>query len=110
MRSSSCRRTRSAPTGPGSRSAIPSRSSDTRFSAGTAVDDGQTQLDGRTVERIRIGDTSWYVDPQAFYPIEIHYGYGGVVSILAYEYLPPTSANLALTNIRAQHPNATISG
>jgi hypothetical protein len=94
--------------------------------AGTAVDDGQTQLDGRTVQRIRIGDESWYVDPQTFYPIEVHQIFvdglcerpgnlppgrcRGVVSILAYEYLPPTTANLALTNIRAQHPNATISG
>ena len=26
---------------------------------------------------------------------------------LVFEHLPPTGANLALTNIRAQHPNAT---
>ncbi len=93
--------------------------------AGTAVDDGQTQLDGRTVQRIRIqririADESWYVDPQTFYPIEVHQCQPpgdlppdrcrSVISILAYEYLPPTTANLALTNIRAQHPNATISG
>src|SRR5688500_15190658 len=87
--------------------------------AGTAVDDGQTQLDGRTVQRIRDGDESWYVDPQTFHPIEVHQirvcpgdlppdHCRSVVSILAYEYLPPTTANLALTNIRAQHPNATI--
>jgi hypothetical protein len=86
------------------------------LSAGTAVDDGQTQLDGRTVQRIRIGDESWYVDPQTFYPIEVHVPYvpfpnkEGVWHILAYEYLPATAANLALANIRAQHPNATISG
>jgi len=29
-----------------------------------------------------------------------------VVRFLAYEYLPRTPANLALTDIRAQHPNA----
>lgn len=105
------------------------------LSAGTAVDDGQTQLDGRTVQRIRIGNTTrpasyweWYVDPQTFYPIEVHEIFvrgpricersgdlppgrcRSVASILAYEYLPPTTANLALANIRAQHPNATISG
>ena len=43
------------------------------------------------------------------HPIEIRDVHGGVVSILAYDYLPATTANLALTNIRAQHPNATIS-
>ena len=83
------------------------------LSAGTAVDEGQTQLDGRTVRRIRNGDETWYVDPQTFYPIEYHRSSGGtgvVVSFLVYDYLPPTTANLALTNIRAQHPNATISG
>jgi hypothetical protein len=86
------------------------------LSAGKAVDEGQTQLDGRTVERIRIGDTSMYVDPQTFYPIQTD---GPVVlgaavaqsvsHVLAYDYLPTTTANLALTNIHAQHPNATIS-
>jgi hypothetical protein len=87
------------------------------LSAGKAVDEGQTQLDGRTVEHIRIGDTSVYVDPQTFHPIEAN---GPVVlgaamaqsvsHVLAYDYLPATTANLALTNICAQHPNATTSG
>lgn len=92
------------------------------LSAGKAVDEGQTQLDGRTVERIRIGDRRVYVDPQTFYPIETD---GPVVfnapdrpavvlqsvsHVLAYDYLPATTANLALTNIHAQHPNATLSG
>jgi hypothetical protein len=86
------------------------------LSAGKAVDEGQTQLDGRTVERIRIGDTSVYVDPQTFYPIETdgHVVLGAVVlpsvsHVLAYDYLPATTANLDLTNIEAQHPSATIS-
>jgi hypothetical protein len=85
------------------------------LSTGKAVDEGQTQLDGRTVEHIRIGDTSVYVDPQTFYPIQIdgHAVLGAVVlpsvsHILAYDYLPATTANLALTNIHTQHPNATI--
>jgi hypothetical protein len=93
------------------------------LSAGKAVDEGQTQLDGRKVERIRIGDMRVYVDPQTFYPIETD---GPVVfqaardrpavvlqsvsRVLAYDYMPATTANLALTNIHAQHPNATIAG
>jgi hypothetical protein len=86
------------------------------LNAGKAVDEGQTQLDGRTVEHIRIADTSVYVDPQTFYPIETdgHVVLGTAVAqsvshFLAYAYLPATTANLALTNIQAQHPNATIS-
>jgi hypothetical protein len=93
------------------------------LSAGKAVDEGQTQLDRRKVERIRIGDMRVYVDPQTFHPIETD---GPVVfqaapgrpavalhivsHVLAYDYLPATTANLALTNIHAQHPNATIAG
>lgn len=92
------------------------------LSAGKAVDEGQTKLDGRTVERIRSGDGSVYVDPQTFHPIET---VGPIVAhatdrpdvvlqsvghVLAYDYLPATTANVALTNIRAQHPNAAVSG
>jgi hypothetical protein len=99
--------------------------------AGTAHDDGKTQLNGRTVERIRIDpDTAcaspgcprdpfyWYVDPKTFRPVGMEGG-GGiglgdqpflrlhvVGRFLAYEYLPRTPANLALTDIRAQHPTA----
>ncbi|HET9286217.1 MAG TPA: hypothetical protein VFO26_01550 [Gaiella sp.] len=94
--------------------------------AGLAHDEGKTQLDGRTVERIRLDPPRacpppgcprepiyLYVDPETFYPVEIH-GYGSiagpwyqiVIRYLTYEYLPRTAANLALTDIRAQHPNA----
>lgn len=100
------------------------------ISAGRAHDEGKTQLDGRTVERIRIDpgctDPScprepdyWYVDPETFYPVET-VGPGAitpprrpvvrlhsVMHFLTFEYLPRTAANLALTNIQAQHPNAT---
>jgi hypothetical protein len=98
-----------------------------------AHDEGKTQLDGRTVERIRIDPPSdcplpscprepsyAYVDPETFHPVETRGpGFialvGGpvvarlhlVARILTYEYLPRTEANLALTDIRAQHPNAT---
>ena len=100
------------------------------ISAGRAHDEGKTQLNGRTLERIRIDPTSdchdpsckphyWYVDPETFYPVETR-GTGAIAPLdrpavqlhivmryLTFEYLPRTAANLALTDIRAQHPNAT---
>ena len=112
------------------------------ISTGRAHDEGKTELDGRTVERVRIdppptsacpryakcprGPVYVYVDPETFYPVgfsstdsqvEIVGGPGGssyrqvrvrdVTRYLTFEYLPRTTANLALTDIRAQHPNAT---
>jgi hypothetical protein len=61
-----------------------------------------------------------YMDPETFLPIQIDMP-NGIASIvdgqvyrfhiveryLTYEYLPRTAANLALTDIRAQHPGAT---
>jgi hypothetical protein len=104
------------------------------ISAGTAHDEGKTQLDGRTVERIRIDPPSAcgqeipgcrreagyaYVDPKTFYPVEMRspgvFRPGGgrpdvwlrlVDRFVSFEFLPRTAANLALTNIRAQHPHA----
>ena len=89
---------------------------------GLAHDEGTTQLGGRTVERIRLDPPDCdadqrcrppayaYVDPETFYPIEIHNpefrGVRSVVRFLTFEYLPRTDANIALTDIRAQHPNA----
>ena len=103
-----------------------------RLAAGTAHDVGRTTWQGRTVERIRLdrepGCASpscswepffWYVDPDTLQPVGMQ-GNGGiiepgrtsirlrvVVHFVAYEYLPRTGANLALTDIRAQHPDAT---
>ena len=108
------------------------------ISAGRAHDEGKTQLDGRTVERIRIdtaclplancprGPVYLYVDPETFYPVEMvatfdqveiaggpgtssysHVRVRDVTRYLTFEYLPRTAANLALTDIHAQHPNAT---
>jgi len=110
------------------------------ISAGRAHDEGKTQLDGRTVERVRIDPSPTcprlancprqplylYVDPETFYPVatdwttsqvEIVGGPGGssyrhvrvrdVTRYLMFEYLPRSAANLALTDIRAQHPDAT---
>jgi hypothetical protein len=110
------------------------------ISAGIAHDEGKTQLDGRTVERIRIDPPSGcpppancphepayvYVDPETFYPVESvatsyqveivggpgtssysHVRVRDVARYLTFEYLPRTAANLALTDIHAQHPNAT---
>jgi hypothetical protein len=96
------------------------------ISAGQAHDEGKTQLDGRTVERIRIdagsaaGEPGYaYVDPKTFQPVETD-GPGAIVfpgrpivrlriveRFSIFEYLPGTDANLALTDIRRQHPNAT---
>jgi hypothetical protein len=94
---------------------------------GLAHDEGTTQLGGRTVERIRFDPPPdcdadqvcrppiyVYVDPATFYPVEIHNpefrGESSVTRFLTFEYLPRTPANLALTDIRAQHPGATVSG
>jgi hypothetical protein len=98
---------------------------------GRAHDEGTTQLDGRTVRRIRFepgcpvppcsGTGHAYVDPETFFPIREEwptgyavvaadgrvYRFDVVVRYLAFEYLPRTAANLALTDIRAQHPDAT---
>jgi len=102
------------------------------ISAGRAHDEGATQLDGRTVKRIRIDPSSAcpvpgcadqpsyaYVDAETFYPVETR-GLGGilppggpvvplqmVIRYLTVEYLPRTDANVALADIRAQHPDAT---
>ncbi len=42
-----------------------------------------------------------------FMPIELHTS-GVVDRYLTFEYLPRTAANLALADIRAQHPDATV--
>lgn len=99
------------------------------LAAGRAHDEGRTELDGRVVERIRIDCVNppcsarrgyWYVDRETFLPVQfeclncmrfsvqtglLHFDV--VERYLTYEYLPRTEANLALTDIRAQHPNAT---
>jgi hypothetical protein len=89
---------------------------------------GTTQFDGRTVQRIDIylprqlpadapplppghpvihAEAYAYVEPATFHPVEIVYG-GQTYRFLAYEYVPASTANLALTDIRAQHPQARI--
>jgi hypothetical protein len=101
------------------------------IASGRAHDEGTTVLDGRTVERIRFeptcpvppctGTSYAYVDPETFFPVREEWptGYATVapdgrvhrfdvvVRYLTFEYLPRTAANLALTDIRAQHPDAT---
>jgi hypothetical protein len=103
------------------------------ISEGRAHEEGETQLDGRTVERIRIDasprcpfpvcsrEPSYaYVDPDTFAPVRLESPHGGinppggpfvrlhvVMRTMTFEYLSRTPANLALTDIRAQHPNAT---
>jgi hypothetical protein len=77
---------------------------------GNARDEGRTKRDGRTVEHIRLKWGDAYVDPDTFYPVEISGAgddFGGEFHFKVYEYLPRTAANLALTNIGAQHPHAS---
>lgn len=100
--------------------------------AGHAHDEGETQVDGRTLRRIRVEppyacplpscsrEPSYvYVDPETFFPVQAegpnvylplvdsHVVQLHVVDrYLTFEYLPRTQANLALTDIRAQHPDA----
>ena len=102
--------------------------------AGSAHDEGKTLLGGRTVQRIRIdppprsncripdcsrGPSYAYLDPESFQPIQEDspngvFNFPGspvvwfhiTTRYLTYEYLPRTAANVALTDIRAQHPNA----
>lgn len=102
---------------------------------GRAHEDGTTRLDGRTVQRIRfqVGRCPQdvpaslcsrkpepiyaYVDPETHYPVRVVAPQNFVgppivwfrweIRYLKYEYLPRTAENLALTDIRAQHPDAT---
>jgi len=96
--------------------------------AGRAHDEGTTELNGRTVRRIRFDPpascpdiwpdcgrlpTYFYVDTETFYPVAIEgpvFFNSRVLQVktrfLKFEYLPRTAENFALTDIRAQHPNA----
>ena len=86
--------------------------------AGRAHLEGRTQLDGRTVERIRIdsptacfdpdaGCASYaYVDPETFNLVRTE-RHGIIDRYLTFEYLPRTAANVALANIQTQHPDST---
>ncbi len=89
---------------------------------------GPAQLGGRTVQRIDFvlpahppadapplpadapsshADAYAYVEPESLRPVEIVDG-GSTYRFLAYEYLPASTANSALTSIRTQHPNAAV--
>ncbi|MGD1059245.1 MAG: hypothetical protein ABR992_17740 [Solirubrobacteraceae bacterium] len=48
-----------------------------------------------------------YVEPGTFRPVEVVFG-RDTYRFLAYEYLPASAANRALTDIRAQHPTAAV--
>ena len=100
-----------------------------KISEGRAHREGATQLDGRTLERVRFDPPDSCPAPAAGHcPTEPEYGYFDPETLalvawdyardpmfpqwrnreryLAYEYLPRTEANLALTDIQAQHPDA----
>lgn len=95
---------------------------------GRAQEAGSARYEGRTVERIRFdlprhlpadapplpadapkfhSQAYAYVEPGTLHPLEIVFG-RDTYRFLAYEYLPASAANRALTSIRAQHPHARI--
>ena len=101
-----------------------------KISEGRAHREGTTQLDGRALERVRFDPPTSCPAPAAGHcPTEPEYGYFDPETLelvawdyardpmfprwrnreryRAYEYLPRTDDNLALTDIRAQHPDAT---
>jgi hypothetical protein len=106
------------PLGTGGNPPDPATELRTAIGAGRAHLEGRTQLDGRTVERIRIdsptacfdpdaGCASYaYVDPETFNLIRTE-RHGIIDRYLTFEYLPRTAANVALANIETQHPDAT---
>ena len=102
-----------------------------RISEGRAHREGTTQLYGQTLVRVRFDpDPDWlascpapghcpsepeygYFDPETLYLVAYDYARDPTLPLirqreryLAYEYLPRTDDNLALTDIRAQHPGA----
>jgi hypothetical protein len=97
---------------------------------GRAHREGSTQLDGQTVERVRFDPLAscpapaaghcptepeyGYFDPETFYPVRWDFARDPMFPLKrdrwlyrAFEYLPRTDDNVALTDIRAQHPDAT---
>ena len=106
------------PLGTGGRPPDPVTELRQAISAGRAHLEGSTQLDGRTVERIRIDSPSdcfdrdagcasyAYVDPETFNLVRTE-RHGIIDRYLTFEYLPRTAANAALANIETQHPGVT---
>ncbi len=91
---------------------------------GHAQEDGTSKLDGHTLKRITFNPTPpppdappsttqatkaegsyALVDSETFKPVVIEIA-DSTYRFLTYEYLPANPTNLALTNIKAQHPNA----
>jgi hypothetical protein len=57
--------------------------------------------------RIHLAQPYAYVEPKTFHPVEMVWG-GESYRFLAYGYLPPNAANLALVSVQAQHPHAQV--
>jgi hypothetical protein len=95
---------------------------------GRAHEAGETQLDGHPVLRIDFdlpghppadapappadapvihAEAYAYVEPETFHPVEIVYGLN-TYRFLTYEYLSEDTAHLALTDVEAQHPGASV--
>jgi hypothetical protein len=74
---------------------------------------GPATIDGRdTLEiRSRDGNTTYYVDPATYAPVELDTtgtDGGTRLRVNTYEELPAGAANLALVSLTAQHPSATV--
>lgn len=97
------------------------------LATGRAALAGRITLPGQTIYRIvptrpqRDGLWIAYVDGTTFRPIRFEFDGApadgkdsaprpsiSVVTVMTYEYLPPTAANLQLANVRSRHPAATI--
>lgn len=96
---------------------------------GRAHNEGVTEIDGRAVVRYRLdcvrtpcpSPSYVYINPETYLPVKVEeFGntrivldekrvliFNSVERWLTIEYLPRTPENLALTDIRAQHPDAT---
>lgn len=104
------------------------------LAAGTAHLDGRTVIDGEQAIRItlttrdidgRTGMVIYLADARTYHPIEIRYlslaafsyplepifarrGWSLTLRFQTFRYLNDSASNLALTNIRVQHPNTRI--
>jgi hypothetical protein len=85
------------------------------LAAGQLHGDGEARIDGRRVTRLvpthgqRLrGVKAYYVDARTSAPVRWQLNAAQWYDFTVYERLPATAANLALTSIRAQHPEAAL--
>jgi hypothetical protein len=84
------------------------------LASGNARTDGTVFVSGRKALRIVFAgsQSAYLVDAQTYEPIELRdVGDDGTIvtsRFVTYEFLPATTANLALLSLRKQHPDATV--